>query len=84
MAEEVPLPSLKLVVAELPTACCHFSKTISIELADEAGEVAMLEEGREEVPGELGRLPDDEGGPGLVPRDHGVGGGVVHQHVGLQ
>lgn len=61
------------------------SKTyVSIELPNKTREVAMLEESREQIPGKLRRLPDDEGGAAFVPRDDDVGVGIIHKHVGLQ
>jgi len=56
---------------------------IGVELPDEAGEVVVLEVVREEVAGELGRAPHDEGGVVLAPRHDVVGAGVVHQLVRL-
>ena len=44
----------------------------------------MLEVGREEVGGEVGRIPDDEAIHGRTPRDDVVGGGVVHHLVRLE
>lgn len=40
---------------------------VSIELADEAREVVMLEVVGQEISGELGRTPDDECGVVLAP-----------------
>lgn len=54
---------------------------IGVELADEAGEVVVLEVVREEVAGELRRPPDDEGGGVVSPRDDVVGGGIIHQLI---
>lgn len=52
-------------------------------MADEAGEVVVLEIVREEVAGELRRAPDDEGGVVFSPRDDVVGGGIVDKLVRL-
>lgn len=56
---------------------------VSIELADEAGEVAVLEESGEEVSGELRRLPHHEPRPLRVPGNHLVRRRILHQHVRL-
>lgn len=56
---------------------------ICVKLADEAREVAVLEEGGEEISGELRRLPHHEGGPVIVPRYDVIGGGILDEHVGF-
>uniref|UniRef100_A0A803P6X2 Uncharacterized protein n=1 Tax=Cannabis sativa TaxID=3483 RepID=A0A803P6X2_CANSA len=40
----------------------------------------MLEESRKKISGELGRLPNHEGGALRVPRDNLIGGGIFYQH----
>lgn len=57
---------------------------VGIELTDEAGEVVVLEIGREKEASELGRVPHDEAVVGRAPRNDVVGGGIVHHVVGLQ
>lgn len=54
---------------------------VGVELANEAGEVVVLEVVREEVTGELGRAPNDEGGVVFAPRDDVVGGRIIHELV---
>lgn len=54
---------------------------IGVELADEAGEVVVLEVVGEEVASELGRAPNDESGVVFAPRDDVVGGGIVYELV---
>jgi hypothetical protein len=56
---------------------------VGVELADEAGEVAVLEVAWEDHQGEGVGVPDDEAGSGEPPRDDGVGVGVVHDVVCL-
>jgi len=57
---------------------------VCIELADEAGEVVVLEIGRQKKASELRRIPDDEAGVGWAPGNDVVGGGIVHHVVCLQ
>lgn len=57
---------------------------ISVELSNEAGEIAMLEESREEISCKLRRAPDDEGGPLIIPRDYVVGPRIFDKHVCFQ
>ena len=54
---------------------------ISIQLANEAGEVVVLKVVGEEISRELRRPPDDEGGVVFAPRDDVVGGGIVYELV---
>lgn len=54
---------------------------IGVELANEAGEVVVLEVVGEEVAGKLGRAPDDEGGVVFAPGDNVIGGGIVDELV---
>lgn len=56
---------------------------IGIKLADEAGEVVVLEIGGEEGASELGRVPDHEAVLGVAPRHDVVRGRVVHHVVRL-
>ncbi|KAI6676561.1 hypothetical protein NL676_037357 [Syzygium grande] len=56
---------------------------VGVELADEAGEVVVLEAPGEEVAGKGGGVPDDEGGAVVAPRDDVIDGGVVDELVGL-
>jgi hypothetical protein len=56
---------------------------IGVELADEAGEIVVLEVIGEEVARELGRAPHHEGGLVLAPGDDVVGGRVVDEVVRL-
>ena len=58
---------------------------VGVELADEAGEVAVLEVGGQHTGRELGRVPDHEAPVrGVAPRHHRVAGRVVHHLVRLQ
>ncbi|THU52400.1 hypothetical protein C4D60_Mb10t03600 [Musa balbisiana] len=57
---------------------------LSVELADEAGEVAVLEVGGEEELREGKGVDDDEAVVVAAPGNDGVSGGVVHHAVGLQ
>lgn len=57
---------------------------ISIELANEAREVAVFKERREQVSGELRRLPNHEPHPVSVPRHDMIGSWIINQHVRLQ
>ena len=58
---------------------------VGVELADEAGEVAVLEVGGQHTGRELGRVPDHEAPVrGVAPRHHRVVGRVVHHLVRLQ
>ena len=56
---------------------------ICVELPDEGGEVAVLEVLGQEVPGELGRAPDDEAVVPGAPGHDVVRGRVVNHLVGL-
>ena len=56
---------------------------IGVELANEAGEVVVLEESREEGVGEVEGIEDDEAVVGWAPRDEFIGGGIVHHIVGF-
>jgi len=56
---------------------------ISVELADEAGEIVVLEVVGEEIAGELRGTPDDESGVVFAPGDNVIGGGIVDQLVSL-
>ena len=56
---------------------------ICVELPDEGGEVAVLEVLGQEVPGELGRVPDDEAVVPGAPGHDVVRGRVVNHLVGL-
>ena len=51
---------------------------ISVELADEAGEVVVFEVVGEEISGELRRAPNDEGGVVFTPRNNVIGGGIIN------
>ena len=57
---------------------------VGVELAHEGGEVAVLEVLGEEVAGELGGAPHQEGRAGVIPRDGVVGAGVLHHRVRLR
>lgn len=64
---------------------CEISIThISIELADKAGEVIVLEVGGEERLREGERVDDDEAVVITAPTDDGVCRRVVHHPVSLQ
>jgi hypothetical protein len=63
----MPLPAPKEIIRELPPVRHHLPETVSIELADEAREVVMLEIVGQEISGELGRTPNDERGVVLAP-----------------
>ena len=52
-------------------------------MANEAGEVVVLEESREEGVGEVEGIEDDEAVVGWAPRDEFIGGGIVHHIVGF-
>lgn len=54
---------------------------IGVELADEAGEVVVLEIIGEQIPRKISGLPNDKGIAVFVPRNHIVGDGIVHQLV---
>ena len=56
---------------------------IGVELSDEAGEVAVLEEAGEEQPREAGGVGDDEAVVPPAPADDPVRPGVLHHHVRL-
>lgn len=56
---------------------------ISVELADEAGEVVVFEVVGEEVTGELRRAPNDKSGVVFTPRDDVVGGGIIDELICL-
>ena len=62
---------------------CGCGIYIGVELANEAGEVVVLEVVGKKVPGELGGSPNDEGGVVFAPRDYVIRGGIVHQLVCL-
>lgn len=57
---------------------------IGIKLPNEAGEIVVLEVIGKQVAGKLGRAPDHEGGFVLPPRHNVIGGGVIHEVVGLR
>lgn len=57
---------------------------VSIELPHKAGEVAVLEECRKQVSRKLCRLPHYKTRPVFVPRNHFIGGRILHQHVRFQ
>lgn len=57
----------KIIISKLPPFRMYFSKSIGIELADEAGEVVVLEKGREKKASELRRVPNDEAVVGGAP-----------------
>jgi len=56
---------------------------VGVELANEAGEVVVLEESREERVGEVEGIEDDEAVVGWAPRDEFIGGGIVNHVVGF-
>ena len=56
---------------------------ISVELANEAGEVVVLEIFRKQILGESGGVPDDEGRSRIVPRNHVVDGVIVDELEGF-
>jgi len=56
---------------------------ISVELANEAGEVVVLEIFRKQILGESGGVPDDEGRSRIVPRNDIVDGVIVDELVGF-
>ena len=79
---------INLVKAELEyckeRVCLEEGSTyVGVELADEGGEVAVLEVEREEVAGQLHRLPHHERPPVLAPRDHLVRPALLHHLVRL-
>jgi hypothetical protein len=58
---------------------------VGVELADEAGEVAVLEVGGQQPRRELGLVPDHEACVGgVAPRHHRVRRRVVHHLVRLE
>ena len=57
---------------------------VGVELADERGEVAVLEVLGEKVAGELGGAPHHERRAGVVPGDRLVRGRVLHHGVRLR
>lgn len=63
--------------------CVEMETDVGVELADEAGEVVVLEVVGEEVTGELRRPPNDKGGVVFTPRDDVVGAPIVNQLIGL-
>lgn len=72
------------LVRKLPSLRHHLPETISVELANEGGEVVVLEEVGEDVACKLGWPPHNKGGDAIVtPRDNVVGRGVVYQLVCL-
>lgn len=73
----------KIIITKLPSLRMYFSKSVGIELADEAGEVVVFEIRREKEASELGWVPDDEAVVGGAPRNDVVGGGIVDHVVGL-
>jgi hypothetical protein len=56
---------------------------VSVELANEAGEVVVLEVLRKQIASELSGAPDDEGRSVVVPGNEVVDGGVVDHLVSL-
>ena len=56
---------------------------VGVELANEAGEVVVLEESREQRVGEVEGIEDDEAVVGRAPRDKFIGGGIVNHVVGF-
>jgi len=81
LAQQVLLSFLEELIRELPSIRHNLSKTIGVELANEAGEVVVFEIVGEKVPSELGGSPNDEGGVVFAPRDYVVGGRVVYKLV---
>lgn len=76
IAEQMLLAPEKPLVRKLPSIRIHFPESIGVELADEAGEVGVLEMRREEEAGEVEGVDDDEAVVGGAPGDEVVGGGV--------
>lgn len=74
----------KLFICKFPSFWINLSKSIGVELTDEAGEVVVLEVGGKEDASELGRVPDDEAVIGWGPRDDLVRRRVVDHVVRLQ
>jgi hypothetical protein len=79
----VQSPAANLAAVETKEANESACTYVGVELPDEGGEVAVLEVLGQEVPGELGRVPDDEGVAAGAPGDDVVGGRVVDHVVGL-
>lgn len=62
-----------------------FAETyVGVELPHEAGEIVVLEVFREQISGELGRTPDDEGRSVVVPGNHVVDRRIVYELVRLR
>ena len=73
----------KVVIGEFPAVRINFPEAVDVELADETGEVVVLEVIGEKSEGELGDIGDEEGVALMGPRDDGVGGRVGDHIVAL-
>lgn len=65
------------LVREFPSVRYDFSKTIGVELSDEAGEIVVFEIIGKEIASELRRTPNNESSVVVTPRNDVVGGGIV-------
>lgn len=83
LTQQMLLTLSEELVGELPSVRDNLPKTISVELADKAGEIVVLEVVGEEIAGELRGTPDDESGVVFAPGDNVIGGGIVDQLVSL-
>lgn len=81
LTQQVLLPLLEELVGKLPSVRYDLSKTIGVELTDEAGEIVVLKVVGEEVASELRGPPNDEGGVVFAPRNDVVGCRIVYQLV---
>ena len=63
LGEEAGLVVAEVGVRELPAVGAGLLEAVGVQLAHEAGQVAVLEVQRQQVPAELCWLPDDEAAP---------------------
>jgi len=56
---------------------------ISIELANEAGEIVVLKIFRKQILSENGRVPNNERCSSIIPRNYIIGGDFIHEVICL-